>query len=468
MFLLGDPGPHLRNLVLRFAWQTGREVEYIGITRDTVEADLKQRREITSGRLVFHNGPAVRAALCGRLLILEGVQKAERNVLPLLNNLLENREMALEDGSFLMAPGREAEIQGQRLLPVSSRFLVVAIGLLPKYQGQPLDPPLRSRFAARLVTGDHHQALKELRGVVELWRQAELPRFPEFGLLSVKSLLELFPGLPEAMALHSAYPWTLLPLSPQQRLKVQSGLKMYNLELPTAQQYALKGVELQARVLKNPHQTSDLNRNSFWWKVTVFSSAEGGRARLSFQMPGAPESRALCPCGAWPSGFEDVTKRLAPSQRSLLARMLQDHAAGMDLCLVGERGVGKTLLAKAFADVLSYRSYSVFCFKDRREDSVGSCGEDMTARELTLRRATDQQGNTIWQASPLMQAVLEGGLAILDGIHRLPCGALAETLGRLLCDRAADLPDGTKLVPQEGLTHALPLRKQKLDQANTS
>ena len=32
--------------------------------------------------------------------------KAERNVLPVLNNLLENREMQLEDGRFLVAPGR--------------------------------------------------------------------------------------------------------------------------------------------------------------------------------------------------------------------------------------------------------------------------------------------------------------------------------------------------------------------------
>jgi midasin (ATPase involved in ribosome maturation) len=36
---------------------------------------------------------AVRAAIEGRVLILEGIEKAERNILPLLNNLLENREM---------------------------------------------------------------------------------------------------------------------------------------------------------------------------------------------------------------------------------------------------------------------------------------------------------------------------------------------------------------------------------------
>lgn len=45
---------------------------------------------------------AVRAATEGRVLVLEGIEKAERNVLPVLNNLLENREMQLEDGRFLM------------------------------------------------------------------------------------------------------------------------------------------------------------------------------------------------------------------------------------------------------------------------------------------------------------------------------------------------------------------------------
>ena len=34
------------------------------------------------------------------------MEKAERNVLPVLNNLLENREMQLDDGRFLMAAAR--------------------------------------------------------------------------------------------------------------------------------------------------------------------------------------------------------------------------------------------------------------------------------------------------------------------------------------------------------------------------
>ncbi len=48
----------------------------------------------------------MKAATEGRILVLEGIEKAERNVLPVLNNLLENREMQLDDGRFLMHPTR--------------------------------------------------------------------------------------------------------------------------------------------------------------------------------------------------------------------------------------------------------------------------------------------------------------------------------------------------------------------------
>ena len=60
----------------------------IAITHDTTEADLKQRSEIRGGSLYHVDQAPVRAATHGRILILEGLEKAERNVLPSLNNLL--------------------------------------------------------------------------------------------------------------------------------------------------------------------------------------------------------------------------------------------------------------------------------------------------------------------------------------------------------------------------------------------
>lgn len=106
IFLTGGPGSRRRELALAFLELTNRELEFIALSRDTTEADLKQRREIRSGTAYYHDQSAVRAATNGRVLLIEGVEKAERNVLPVLNNLLENREMHLEDGRFLIPASR--------------------------------------------------------------------------------------------------------------------------------------------------------------------------------------------------------------------------------------------------------------------------------------------------------------------------------------------------------------------------
>lgn len=61
---------------------------------------------LITGSALYIDQSAVKAAIHGRILILEGIEKAERNVLPVLNNLLENREMRLEDGRFLISAQR--------------------------------------------------------------------------------------------------------------------------------------------------------------------------------------------------------------------------------------------------------------------------------------------------------------------------------------------------------------------------
>lgn len=108
---------------------------------------------------------AVTAAIEGRILILEGVEKCELNVLPVLNNLLENREVNLEDGRHLVNPHfydsllastdhTPESLASLKLVRVHPSFRVIALGLpVPPYRGNPLDPPFRSRFQVRWVDG---------------------------------------------------------------------------------------------------------------------------------------------------------------------------------------------------------------------------------------------------------------------------------------------------------------------------
>ena len=163
IFLIGSAGSLRRKLIYLFCKLIGAEVELFVITRDTIEADLRQRKEIVDdGKSTFYaDSCIVKAAIHGRVLILDGIEKAERNVLPTLNNLLENREMPLDDGRCLLSPKKYdalvneigvEEVRARRLERVSENFQIVALGLpVPPYVGHALDPPLRSRFQGRVV-----------------------------------------------------------------------------------------------------------------------------------------------------------------------------------------------------------------------------------------------------------------------------------------------------------------------------
>ena len=156
--LLGLPAlaRERRHLLLLYASLLGREIEYISLSKDTSEADLKQRKEITNNGTIYTNQAPVRAAIHGRLLVLDGLEKAERNVLPTLNNLLENRELPLDDGTMLISPnnlrGEEDEEQNNLGIPVHPDFRVAALGTISDDGTIGLDPPLRSRFQARLAS----------------------------------------------------------------------------------------------------------------------------------------------------------------------------------------------------------------------------------------------------------------------------------------------------------------------------
>ncbi|CAB9501403.1 Willebrand factor A domain-containing protein 8 [Seminavis robusta] len=155
--LMGHPAlaRDRRHLVFLYAALVGREVEYVAISRDTSDADLKQRKEVDGRASIYVHQAPVRAALEGRLLILDSIEKAERNVLPTLNNLLENRELSLDDGGLLVAP--HIYDQQEQSSPNSSTtstihrvhpdFRVAALASVPAN----LDPPLRSRFQARVA-----------------------------------------------------------------------------------------------------------------------------------------------------------------------------------------------------------------------------------------------------------------------------------------------------------------------------
>ncbi|XP_048458994.1 von Willebrand factor A domain-containing protein 8 isoform X3 [Rhincodon typus] len=396
VFLIGPPGPLRRSIAMQYLELTKREVEYMALSRDTTETDLKQRREIRAGTAFYLDQCAVRAATEGRILVLEGLEKAERNVLPVLNNLLENREMQLEDGRFLMSADRydkllkdhtKEELNAWKIVRVSEDFRVIALGLpVPRYPGNPLDPPLRSRFQARdiysLPFKDQLAVLYAVGPNVRSERVSQmlsfattlcsqesttlgLFEFPVDNLAAVIKIMDVFPMLSAQQLLHRLYPYDLILGK-----EGQTGVK---------------------DVLKIPV----------------------GTKRLKFH-----------------TGSPNFIR--TSSHDRLLAEMIQSHMV-KDICLIGGKGCGKTVIAKEFADLLAYRIEPITLY------------QDMTARDLLQQRYTLPNGDTAWRHAPLVTAALEGKLVVLDGIHRVNPGTLA-VLQRLIHDRELTLYDGSRLL----------------------
>ena len=145
----------MRRCVKEWIRLSGKEAEHVSLSQDTAHEDLRQRRELRANSSVFVDQAAVRAAIYGRILVLEGVDRVERNILPLLNNLLENREITLEDGRLLLPPHRAHSLmktnsahQGN-VVHVHPDFRVIGLMKTNGRKASTLDPPLRSRFQAR-------------------------------------------------------------------------------------------------------------------------------------------------------------------------------------------------------------------------------------------------------------------------------------------------------------------------------
>ncbi|XP_061547312.1 von Willebrand factor A domain-containing protein 8 isoform X2 [Phycodurus eques] len=441
VFLIGPPGPLRRTIAMQYLELTKREVEYVALSRDTTETDLKQRREIRAGTAFYVDQCAVRAATRGRVLLLEGLEKAERNVLPVLNNLLENREMQLEDGRFLMAAERydkllqehtKEELDDWKIIRVSEDFRVIALGLpVPKYKGNPLDPPLRSRFQARdvyyLPFKDQLELLYAAAPNIAAQRVSQLlslattlcsqesanlglPDFPMDNLLKGINVLNVFPMMSSQQLVQRLYPYHSM-LGKDGRSAVETVLSKFEL-------------------LDSPSNSN--TSSSAVVSVSRTAGVEGyadvtlrvAQKDVTFQVPAGTKEPRAPNCGR---AFVST-----PSHSQLIADMMQSHMV-KDVCLIGTKGCGKSVVAREFAEMLGYSLEPVMLY------------QDMTARDLLQQRFTLPSGDTAWRPSPLVTAALEGKLLLLDGIHRVNLGTLA-VLSRLLHDRELDLYDGTRLL----------------------
>uniref|UniRef100_A0A8D8BLW5 von Willebrand factor A domain-containing protein 8 n=2 Tax=Culex pipiens TaxID=7175 RepID=A0A8D8BLW5_CULPI len=430
MILLGRPGNLRRNLIMQFSELTRREIEYILLNRDTTESDLKQRREIQDGTATYYNQSAVRAATEGRILVIEGVEKTERNVLPILNNLLENREMHLEDGRFLIAAKNydsllerfnQEQLDKWGLVRVSEDFRVIALGLpVPKYRGSPLDPPLRSRFQARDVSElPYLDILTEAKLLANEKNPELLTKLTSFGF----SVLSSASSLPDFPIDNIRYVGMLVNNNPlQAEHSLLTRLYPYPVFLEK------EGIGLTKSLMESLQIQPDQTPST---QIVSVDPVNGDTLSVNLKVNTKPVSftmqRGKSDVQQTPSTYKNTNY-----QQNLLAELIQSIAVG-DVCLVGPKGCGKSIVANELCRLIDQQVETMVLY------------QDMTARDLIQKRTTKLNGDTIWQDSPLLLAALRGHVISLDGIHRLHHSTLA-ILHRLVHDREMQLYDGRRLM----------------------
>lgn len=470
MFLVSQPGPYSRRLAMAFASLINAEYEYIALHRDVGETELKQGREIRKGgTLVYVDSPAVRAAKHGRLLILEGVEKAERGIMPILNNLLENREMNLDDGTHIIHHHRYSQLEasgtlnddvGKVFIPANKNFRVIAIAApVPPYPGYPLDPPFRSRFQARFVDPvgaltvlsnaavDRDDTLSTLfnkvrdlilstqfasesRHALEAVSKTSLPPFPQTALVKLRKLVFTFPP-PDK-------------LSPGQLARLFLTLHPALVYAPL-QAWAIlsrQAEDVGLGELGSPSVTPvDENIGLFGYQVTAIERVNENKARVTFLTPSSTFVAVLVHAGLKPLRPFPLTGTLEfnPSTRfmGLLTCFLQAHVLGWDISLIppalsSTASSSTSTLVKIFGEILGYDTEVVHMYKE------------LGGRELVMRRHIEDGGATSWEPSLLVEAAWAGRLLHLSGLDVI--GSTAGSLSRLMHDRETELWEGKRIV----------------------
>lgn len=519
VLLIGENMGELRRLAMEWMRLSNREVEHVLLSQDTGHEDLRQRKELSQNSSIHVDQAAVRAATNGRVLLLEGMERTERNILPLLNNLLENRELNLDDGRILLPEhrlGSNADA-GPTVEAVHPDFRV--IGLLHVAKGtaenvvHKLDPPLRSRFQARLVPSvSASSTLAVLRELVKNPSVAETglmevltttkevlsscetdnyrdllvppPVIPSTNLWSLAETADKLglskevigerkgakrqqgslPGTSTLLfrTVHRSYPYALIP--GEHSFVVEHELQKSGL-MPKQKEFQsyFTGKKRAASPTEQTEDASDrlesiTSGSGYASRVTALTSHSNGvRATVCFEEGNGEDGKTKrhsvslsIPVGERFSPLESLSASEITSSDTLLAELMVDHAVGRDICLVGGKGTGKTETVKRFCGLLGYEMEPMLLYRD------------MTSRDLLLRRTTkprdDATGggvqDTSWEWSPLVRAAVTGRVAVLDNIDRLHPTALV-TLAALLQDRETPLFDGTRLVSPAKLQQLL-------------
>jgi MoxR-like ATPase len=325
---------------------------------------------------------------------------------------------------------------------------------VPKYKGNLLDPPLRSRFQAHLVSypsyDDYNKYLNSLYKNVEPNLVKNLCDFgysfytnemislnlPDFPIENIDKIVKIIDKCCKDEKNHLKLNKLINKIYPHEFiLKDETTNRKFYFEL--MKKFDLINKDQFNKSISTSKDSKRTFENDIDYEFISIENNDSNTKKLKFKSNNKLISINLNR-GTNSKEREDSKSSFIMNDyhSSQLVDMMLNHSSGYDFCLIGAQGSGKTELIKQFANMLDYNLQTVYVYKD------------MNARDLLQQRITLSNGDTQWQNSTLVEAAVNGDLAVLDGIHRLKDDTIM-SLRRLIQDRDVDLLDGTKLLAHD-------------------
>lgn len=429
--LVGPRGSGKSALIFELSRKLKQTIEPMVMYQDMTTRDLIQQRTTKpNGDTIWRDSPLVRAAREGYIAVLDGIHRIHHSTVSILHRLVHDRELQLYDGrrlvrhdiyeNFLKNGLSEQELNEKGILKIHPSFRIIALAEPPVLDGGAtsnwLSPEVLSLFM-------FHE-IRNLSKTEELYITKSLFGKPKFELEQIFELAHFLRESkdPILKSLSST-------LSTRQMLRIAQRMSVYPSEscemiqraflskfLPTLPRQALEDVLARFQI-KNTPQTSQTNKIKLHENILTI-----GETTVPLYKTDALNK------------VPDILFYDVPQHIILMENLLQDFMIGNHLLLLGNQGVGKNKIADRLLQLMN------------RPREYIQLHRDTTVQTLTIQSSV-QDGKVIYEDSPLVKAVKNGYILVIDEADKAPTHVTC-ILKTLVENGEMTLSDGRKILPK--------------------
>ncbi|KAI5635774.1 AAA domain (dynein-related subfamily) domain-containing protein [Phthorimaea operculella] len=438
--VVGPKGCGKSLLISQLASLLHYTIEPIVLYQDMTARDLlQQRTTLADGDTVWRNSALVDAALKGHLAVLDGLHRVHPSTIAVLHRLVHDRELQLHDGTRLLRHDRydeliasgltQQDLDNSGVKKIHPAFRIVALSEPPTLgRGQQwLSPEILSLFVfhemRNLSKNEEIFIINSLYGDISNPLHSIINLADELRHSEDSTLKNLSSSLSTRQLLRIAHRMSKYPADSAYETVQRTFLAKF---LPNLARRALDGASRKIGI-DPPNRVGIFGRNT-QHEEKIKLSVQNGVLTIGNTSTEVFKTDAL-------TKVPDILFYDVPQHIKLLEWLLQDFLLGNHLLLVGNQGVGKNKIADRLLQLLN------------RPREYIQLHRDTTVQSLTIQ-PTVRDGIVIYEDSPLVKAVKNGHVLVVDEADKAPTHVTC-ILKTLVENGEMILSDGRRIVPKD-------------------